>query len=66
MLVLSRKVGEVVFIGEGISVKVVAIDRGHVRIGIEAPDGVVIARDNWKGHGPHLPPPQPPLEGGRA
>jgi carbon storage regulator len=44
MLVLSRKLGEKVTIGEGIVLTVVRIDRNQVRIGIEAPDEVPILR----------------------
>lgn len=44
MLVLSRKLGEKIFIGENIVVTVVDIDRGKVRLGIEAPRDVAIYR----------------------
>jgi carbon storage regulator len=45
MLVLSRKVGEQVVIGENIRVTVVAV-RGHqVRLGFVAPDDVAIRRE---------------------
>jgi ATP-binding cassette subfamily F protein 3 len=37
MLVLSRKLGEKIFIGENICITVVDIDRGKIRLGIEAP-----------------------------
>jgi len=40
MLVLSRKLGEKIFIGENICITVVDIDRGKIRIGIEAPRDV--------------------------
>jgi carbon storage regulator len=44
MLVLTRRVGEEVLIGDDIRVKVVAI-RGHqVRLAITAPPSVVVAR----------------------
>ena len=35
MLVLSRKLGEKIFIGENICITVVDIDRGKIRLGIE-------------------------------
>jgi carbon storage regulator len=44
MLVLSRKLGEKIFIGENIVVTVVDIDRGKIRLGIEAPRDVPIFR----------------------
>lgn len=45
MLVLSRKLGEKFFIGTDICVTVVDIDRGKIRLGIEAPREVVIYRE---------------------
>lgn len=44
MLVLSRKVGEQIQIGENIRVTVVRIAPGVVRLGIEAPRDSSIAR----------------------
>lgn len=44
MLVLTRKVGEQINIGDDIVVSVVEIDSGKVRIGIEAPGNVMILR----------------------
>ena len=44
MLVLSRKLGEKIFIGENICITVVDIDRGKIRLGIEAPRTVPIFR----------------------
>jgi carbon storage regulator len=44
MLVLSRKLGEKIQIGEDICVTVVDIDRGKIRLGIEAPREVPIFR----------------------
>lgn len=45
MLVLSRKVTEVIHIGPDISVRVVKIGPNNVRLGIEAPDDIAIHRD---------------------
>ena len=45
MLVLSRKLGEKIFIGENICITVVDIDRGKIRLGIEAPRDVPIYRE---------------------
>jgi carbon storage regulator len=44
MLVLSRKLGEKIFIGDNICITVVDIDRGKIRLGIEAPRDVPIYR----------------------
>lgn len=44
MLVLSRKIGEKIQIGEHVCVTVVRIGPGGVRLGIEAPAGYSIAR----------------------
>ena len=44
MLVLSRKVGEQIQIGDEVTVTVVRIAGGNVRLGIEAPATTPIAR----------------------
>ena len=44
MLILGRKVGDTILIGDGIKVVVLACDRGGVRLGIEAPSDVTILR----------------------
>lgn len=44
MLVLSRKVGEVIWLGKTISVTVVRVEPGRVRLGFTAPETVHIAR----------------------
>lgn len=48
MLVLSRKPGERLWIGENIKVTVVRISGGGVRIGIEAPPELAIVREELK------------------
>lgn len=45
MLVLSRKVNERIQIGEDITITVVRLSTGSVRIGIEAPGHMTILRD---------------------
>ncbi len=45
MLVLSRKLGEKIVIGDDIVVTVVKIDRNQIRIGIEAPHAVPVYRE---------------------
>jgi carbon storage regulator len=49
MLVLARKVGEKILIGENISVTVVRIAPGVVRIGVEAPNEMAIVREEIQG-----------------
>ena len=48
MLVLSRKVGERILIGENITITVVRLTQGGVRIGIEAPTEMIVVRDELK------------------
>ena len=48
MLVLSRKVGERIWIGDSIAVTVVRITGGGVRLGIEAPDELSVVREELK------------------
>ena len=45
MLVLSRKLGEKIIIGDNIVVTVVKIDRNQIRIGIEAPSDIPVYRE---------------------
>ena len=45
MLVVSRKIGERILIGDKIVVTVVKIGSGGVRIGIEAPTEMAIIRE---------------------
>jgi carbon storage regulator len=45
MLVLSRKIGEKIMIGEDIEVCVVEISGGKARIGITAPKNVPVFRE---------------------
>jgi len=44
MLVLSRKVGERIHIGNDVIVTVLSVRGGRIRLGIEAPEGVHIKR----------------------
>ena len=45
MLVLSRKAGEKILIGDNISVTIVRIAPGVVRVGVEAPPETPIVRE---------------------
>ena len=44
MLVLSRKESESIVLGDDIIIKVIGVDKGVVRLGIEAPSSVPIMR----------------------
>lgn len=44
MLILQRKAGESLVIGENITVTVVSVDSGRVRLAIDAPSDVSILR----------------------
>ena len=45
MLVLARRQGESLIIGDDIKVTVLTIDKAQVKLGIEAPKDVVICRE---------------------
>mgnify|MGYP003430530005 FL=1 len=45
MLVLSRTLGQKIYIGDKIVITVTSIDRGKIRLGIEAPSNVPIVRE---------------------
>jgi carbon storage regulator len=48
MLVLSRKVGEKILIGDDIQITVVRVCQNTVRIGVEAPQSYQIVREELK------------------
>ena len=55
MLVLSRKVGQRILIGDKIAVTVVRVAQGTVRIGVEAPRDMSIVREEiQETRTPHL------------
>lgn len=45
MLILTRRVGEAVMIGDDITVRVLGIKRNQVRLGFDAPDELPIHRE---------------------
>ncbi len=45
MLVLSRKLDESIVIGDDVIIKVISIEKGIVKLGIEAPRDVSIIRN---------------------
>lgn len=48
MLVLSRKVGERILVGDHIRITVVRLTNGGVRLGIEAPNEMPVLREEVK------------------
>jgi carbon storage regulator len=66
MLVLSRKVGERILIGDDIRVTVVRLGGGGVRLGIEAPVHLPVVREELKDRAaPAQPSPAEGVEGER-
>lgn len=45
MLILTRRVGETLVIGEGVEVTVLGVKGGQVRIGVQAPREVAVHRE---------------------
>lgn len=62
MLVLTRKAGEKIIISDNITVEVLEIQGNRVRIGIQAPQGVTILRQELllaKASAPQAAPTEP-------
>jgi carbon storage regulator len=51
MLVLSRKLSQQIMIGPDIRITIVKLDRHSVRLGIEAPRGVTVLREELLARG---------------
>lgn len=49
MLILQRKAGESLLIGEDVEISVLSVDAGRVRLAIQAPKSVPILRSELKG-----------------
>lgn len=45
MLILTRKIGESIRIGDSIAIKIVELDSRHVKLGIEAPRNISVNRE---------------------
>lgn len=56
MLVLTRRVGESIRVGNDVVVTLVQMAPGKVRIGIEAPANTLILREELVDHTPAPPP----------
>ena len=63
MLVLSRKVGERILIGDNIAVTVVRVAPGIVRLGVEAPKDLPILREEIQEDFKEQSPSQPTAAG---
>lgn len=48
MLILSRKLEEAIWLGDNIKIKIMGIEKGTVKIGIDAPSDVTILREELK------------------
>ncbi|MBN2008107.1 carbon storage regulator CsrA [candidate division KSB1 bacterium] len=44
MLILTRKLNESIIIGDNIVITVVEIDKGHIRLGVQAPKDIAVHR----------------------
>jgi carbon storage regulator len=45
MLILTRKVGEAIVIGDNVTVKLLEMKGGQVKLGVDAPDNITINRE---------------------
>ncbi|CAD5376748.1 pleiotropic regulatory protein for carbon source metabolism [Pseudomonas sp. OF001] len=45
MLIITRRVGETIFVGDDIKVTVLGVKGNQVRIGVEAPKGIAVHRE---------------------
>lgn len=48
MLILSRKIDESILLGDDIRIKIISVDKGIVKLGIDAPSHVSILREELK------------------
>lgn len=45
MLILARKIGEAIAIGDDIKIRILEVKSGQVKIGVDAPDHVTVHRE---------------------
>ncbi len=60
MLILSRKIGEKLRVGETVAITILGISGRHVRIGIESPQRIPIYREEAVRKQPRAPIIAPP------
>jgi carbon storage regulator len=48
MLILSRKLDEAIWLGDNIKIQIMGIEKGAVKLGIEAPSNITILREELK------------------
>lgn len=61
MLVLSRRIGEMLKVGDDVEIHILDIGRGQVRIGIDAPRSVNIVRSELLDRAPSERPVDPSI-----
>ena len=59
MLILTRRIGETILVGDNITIKVLAMNGGQTKIGIEAPRAIPVLRSELAGQ--PKPGPNPPV-----
>lgn len=45
MLVLTRRIGEIIRVGDDVKINVLDVKGGQVRLGVKAPDNVAVHRE---------------------
>lgn len=45
MLILARKIGEAIAIGDDIKIRILEVKGGQVKIGVDAPDHIMVHRE---------------------
>lgn len=54
MLILTRRIGETIIIGDQVSVTVLRVKGNQVRLGVDAPRTVSVEREELVGHVEHV------------
>ncbi len=45
MLILTRKLGESVIIGDDVKITVIEVNKHHIKLGVDAPKNIIIHRE---------------------